>query len=286
MTDTIAPLARGRKARDPEGHMPLIEHVRELRNRVAVAAVSIVVGAVAGWLLYDRVFDFLTEPYRRLEVERPDGVFKVNFSTVASGFNVHVKVAFFVGVIVASPVWLYQIWAFIVPGLKSKEKKYAAAFVGAAVPLFLAGAYMATRAIPVAIRFLVGLTPDNASALQNVDNVLGFAIRLILAFGVMFVLPVLLVGLNMLGVLPSRTMAKGWRVAVFLIFVLAAMANPSPDPTSMLLLALPVTLLFALALGISYLNDRRRGRLSSEPDYSQFGDDEASPIEPAGHDDH
>lgn len=260
--------------------MPLIEHIRELRNRVFISLAAVVVGAVVGWLLYQRVFDFLVAPYNRVAQESGRRLVEINYATITSGFNIQVKVAFFLGLVLAAPVWMYEIWAFIMPGLKKTEKKYAFGFLGTALPLFLLGGYLATRVIPVAIQFLVELTPKGAAAVQSIDDVISFAVKMILGFAIMFVLPVLLVGLNMLGVLPARTLAKGWRVAVLIIFVLSAIASPSPDPGSMLLLAIPVVALFGIALGIAYLNDRRRGLLSNEPDYAQFDDDQASPIEP------
>ena len=290
MTDTVAPVTaaggRGRKPKhDPEGHMPLVEHVRELRNRIGVCVVAILLGGVLGWFQNQRIFNFLVEPYRQaaLASGRSIAQVNVNYDTITSGFNIHVKIALFVGLLLASPVWLYEVWAFIAPGLVKKEKRYALGFLGAAIPLFALGAYLATRVIPVAIQFLIDLTPNGASSINSIDNVITFATRMILGFGIMFVLPVLLVGLNMLGVLPARTLAKGWRIAVLIIFVLSAIASPSPDPGSMLLLALPVVVLFLLALGISFLNDKRRGRLTSE--YADLDDDQASPITPARDDD-
>ena len=285
MTDTVAAVAGSRRDKDPEGHMPLVEHIRELRNRIGVCLVAIVVGGAVGWLLYQRIFDFLVAPYNDAARESGrTGMVQINFVTITAGFNIHIKVALFVGLVLAAPVWLYELWAFVLPGLKKSEKKYALGFLGAAIPLFLLGGYLATRVIPVAVGFLIELTPKNAAAIQDVDNVISFAIKMILGFGIMFVLPVLLVGLNFLGVLPARAMAKGWRVAVLIIFVLSAIASPSPDPGSMLLLALPVVALFLVAMGIAFLNDKRRARLSTEPDYSQFADDEASPIEPSSRD--
>lgn len=281
MTDTVTPIAGSRPEKDSEGHMPLVEHIRELRNRIAVCLVGVVAGGAVGWWLYPKIFDFLVAPYNQAARESGrTGLVEINYQAITSGFNIHIKVALFVGLVIAAPVWLYEIWAFVVPGLKKTEKRYALGFLGAAIPLFLLGGYLATRVIPVAVGFLIQLTPKNASAIQDVDNVISFATKMILGFGIMFVLPVLLVGLNFLGILPARTMAKGWRVAVLLIFVLSAIASPSPDPGSMLLLALPVVVLFLLAMGIAFLNDKRRARRSTEPDYSQFADDEASPIEP------
>ncbi len=285
MTDTVAPVTGSHRDKDPEGHMPLVEHVRELRNRIAVCLVAVVAGGAVGWRLYPKIFDVLVAPYNQAARESGrTGSVQINFVTITAGFNIHIKVALFVGLVLAAPVWLYEIWAFVVPGLKKAEKRYALGFLGAALPLFALGGLLATRVIPIAVGFLIELTPKNAAAIQDVDNVISFATKMILGFGIMFVLPVLLVGLNFLGVLPARTLAKGWRVAVLIIFVLSAIASPSPDPGSMLLLALPVVALFLIAMGIAFLNDKRRARKSTEPDYTQFADDEASPIEPPSRD--
>lgn len=283
MTDTLAPSV-GTKGRDPEGHMPLKEHIRELRNRLAVSLVAVVAAGVYGWTLYNPIFNYLAAPYRDIAVRKglDPGDFKIAFTDVAGAFNLHIKVALSVGLVIASPVILYQIWAFVVPGLKKTEKKYALAFLGAAIPLFAIGCFAATRVIPIALNFLIGLQPSvqGVASFTSADRVIDFGVKMILGFGIMFVLPVLLVGLNFLGVLPAALLIKGWRVVVLVIVVLSAMASPSPDAWSMLLLAVPVLILFGLAMVICYIHDRRKNRNSSEPDYSQFSDDEASPVEP------
>lgn len=283
MTDTLAPSV-GTKGRDPEGHMPLKEHIRELRNRLAVALLAIVAAGVYGWTLYDPIFRYLAAPYRAIAERRglnPDD-FKINFVDVTGAFNLHIKVAFAVGLVIASPIVLYQVWAFVMPGLKKAEKKYALGFLAAALPLFALGCFAATRVIPIALNFLIGLQPGVAgvSSYTSADRVIDFGVKMILGFGVMFVMPVLLVGLNFLGVLPANVLIRGWRVVVLVIVILSAMASPSPDAWSMLLLAVPVLMLFALAMFVCYLHDRRKARNSTEPDYSTFSDDEASPIEP------
>ncbi len=283
MTDTLAPsVTTG--GRDPEGHMPLKEHIRELRNRLAVSLLAIGLAGVYGWTLYNPIFEYLARPYNELALRhgRNPGDFKITFVDVAGAFNLHIKIAFAVGLVIASPIVLYQIWAFVVPGLKKTEKKYALAFLSAAVPLFALGCFAATRVIPIALNFLIGLQPnvDGVASYTSADRVIDFGVKMILGFGIMFVLPVLLVSLNFLGILPAAVLIKGWRVVVLVIVVLSAMASPSPDAWSMLLLAVPVLFLFGLAMLICYLHDRRKNRNSEEPDYSQFADDEASPVEP------
>ena len=184
--------------------------------------------------------------------------------------------ALFVGVIVASPVWLYQVWGFIVPGLTKREKRTTIAFIGAAVPLFLAGCFFATQAVPRAVEVLLGFTPKGAANLPDAALYLTFVTRFILAFGLAFLLPVFLVGLNVAHVLPARIMLKGWRIAVLLIFVFAAMMTPTPDAWTMLVLAVPMVGFYFAAVGVATILDRRRAR--REPEWANVADDEATPL--------
>lgn len=288
MVDTAAqPLRKKRQKHDAEAAMPLIEHLKELRNRLAKAAVAILVVTVGGWFLYSPIFNYLDKPYGKIARERQhDGgsaQVGIAYNTIISPFTVQFHVALYVGVIVASPVWIYQVWAFIAPGLKRTEKKYAYAFLGTAIPLFLVGAALALYIMPITVGALISLAPKNAAILTSADNVIDFAIRISLAFGIMFVIPVVLFALNLLGVVSGKSLAKTWRVAVFVIFVAAAIASPSPDPLTMLLLAVPVAVLYMGATGLALLHDKRKATLSTEPDYSQFADDEATPIEAPDH---
>jgi sec-independent protein translocase protein TatC len=268
-------MATLRHKRDPDGRMSLGDHLRELRRRFVIAAAAIVVGSVVGWVEYDRLFTAIMAPFRKLAKER-GGLVNINFGGITQPFTVQLQVALFVGVILASPVWLYQVWGFIVPGLTKREKRTAMAFVGAAAPLFLAGCFLATRVVPNAVEILIGFTPKGAANLPDAALYLTFVTRFILAFGLAFLLPVFLVGLNVAHILPARVMIKGWRVAVLLIFVFAAMMTPTPDAWTMLVLALPMVGLFYAAVGVSMLLDRRRAR--REPEWLKVPDDEASPL--------
>jgi len=265
-----------RHKRDPEGRMSLGDHLRELRRRFLVAAGAIAVGSVAGWYLYAPLFDRIMAPLRKLAAER-DGLVNINFGGITQPFTVQLQVAMFVGVIVASPVWLFQVWGFIVPGLNKREKRTSMAFIGAAVPLFLGGCLLATQIVPKAIEILLGFTPEGAANLPDAALYLTFVTRFILAFGLAFLLPVFLVGLNVAHVLPAHVMLKGWRIAVILIFFFAAMMTPTPDAWTMLALALPMVALFFAAVGVSTLLDRRRKR--REPKWADIADEEASPLE-------
>jgi len=277
-------MAALRHKRKTDGRMSLGDHLRELRRRLVIAALAIrlviaalaiAVGSVFGWLEYDRLFNAIMAPLRQVAAER-HGLVNINFGGITQPFTVQLQVALFVGVIVASPVWLFQVWGFIVPGLTKREKRTSIAFIGAAVPLFLLGCFLATLAVPRAVEVLLGFTPQGAVNLPDAALYLTFVTRFILAFGLAFLLPVFLVGLNAAHVLPARIMLKGWRIAVILIFVFAAMMTPTPDAWTMLALAFPMVALFYAAVGIATLLDRRRTR--REPEWTKVADDEASPL--------
>lgn len=258
--------------------MALREHLRELRNRLFKATLGLVLGAVVGWFLYEPVLEGLSRPIREIAEERSASV---NFAGVASAFDMKIKISFFIGVIASSPVWIYQLWAFITPGLTRRERRYALAFLFASIPLFCAGAYMAYSAIPNFVSFLVSFSPDGFSNIIDAQVYLGFIMRLILTFGLSFLVPVVLVGLNVIGIVSGRAILKAWRWVVVAAFTFAALATPTPDVLSMFLLALPLLFLFAVAIGICLLNDRRRRRKSGEPDLDAFDDlddDQASPL--------
>jgi sec-independent protein translocase protein TatC len=265
-----------RRKRNIGGRMSLGDHLRELRRRFFVAAGAIAVGSVLGWVEYDSLFNRIMAPLRKVAAER-HGLVNINFGGITQPFTVQLQVALFVGVIVASPVWLYQVWGFIVPGLTKREKRTTIGFIGAAVPLFLGGCFFATQTVPRAVEVLLGFTPNGAANLPDAALYLTFVMRFILAFGLAFLLPVFLVGLNIAHVLPARIMLKGWRVAVMLIFVFAAMMTPTPDAWTMLVLAMPMVGLFFAAVGVSTLLDRRRAR--REPEWAKIADEEASPLD-------
>jgi len=270
---------RRRPKKDPEGRMPLREHLRELRSRFLKSAAAILVGAVVGWFLYDWLVARLTEPLLRVGREQ-HVTSALNMGSIASPFNLRIKLSIYLGLAVASPVWLYQVWAFIVPGLTRREKRYALAFVAAAAPLFACGIYLAWLVLPNAVTFFGDFLPEGSAYLINADDYFTFVTQIFLAFGIAFVVPLLLVALNLVGVVSAHALARAWRIAVFLIFLFAAVASPSPDAGSMLALAFPMTGLYLLAVGICWLNDRRRHRRDVEQGWAGLSDDEASPLHP------
>lgn len=238
--------------------MPLREHLREARRRMLLAALGVALGAVLGWVVYDPVFGALQAPIEAVNDQGRTAA--LNFAGVATSFDIRIRVALFVGVLVSSPWWLYQIWAFVAPGLTSRERRSALGFVAAGVPLFLAGAAVAWFFLPHAVLLLTEFTPSGSVNFINAVTYLEFVMQLVLAFGIAFLLPLVMVALTSLGLVRASTWARGWRWAVLLVFTFAAIATPTPDALSMILLALPICGLYFAALGICLLLDRRAGR--------------------------
>ncbi|GIG54586.1 twin-arginine translocase subunit TatC [Demequina activiva] len=236
--------------------MSLGGHLREFRNRVILAAIGIAIGAVVGWFFYTPVFEALQEPVLQA-AERDDALVSVNFAGLATAIDMQIKVSLFIGVVLSSPWWLYQLWAFVAPGLKSTEKKYTVGFLLAAIPLFLAGVYLAWWVYPHAVEILTGFTPEGASNFLDAQMFMTFAMRLLLAFGLAFVFPVIMVALSWAGVVTPRTWLKGWRWAVLVMFTFAAIMTPTPDAITMIAMAVPMCGLYFGAIGVGAL----RGRL-------------------------
>jgi sec-independent protein translocase protein TatC len=269
--------------RDPEGRMPLTEHIRELRTRLFRASLGIAVGSVFGWFVHKWVIHKLTRPVCNSKVTgvakyvTEDCTSGVLTSTGAtSGIAISFKVALLVGLLIASPVWLYQLWAFIAPGLHRHEKKYSIAFVAAGVPLFLGGAGLCYVIMPTIMNVLLGFTPGEAPNAIPLDNYIGFFMRMVLVFGASFEVPLIVVALNFAGVLSAARLKKSWRFVTFGIFVFAAAAVPTGEPLGMTALAAPMCLLYYSAIGIAVLNDRRR---AARNPYANLSPDEASDLD-------
>lgn len=248
-----------RTSRDREGRMPLREHLLEIRKRLFLTAIGLTIGAIAGWFLYDPLLEALQAPLK-VASETQGKTIALNFTGLASALDMKIKASLFLGVIVSCPWWLYQFWAFITPGLTSKERRYAFGFLGGAVPLFLGGVFLAWWVLPHAVDILAGFVPDGATNFTDAQGYLSFVMRLVLAFGLAFALPVVLVALNFAGLLSAATMLKGWRWSVLLAFVFAAVMTPTPDALTMIFVALPICGLYFAAVGISALHDRRLAR--------------------------
>lgn len=247
----------GRK--DKERRMSLGSHLRELRVRLSWSAGFLVAGTVIGWFLFEPVFKILQAPL--IEVTKARGIEAiVNFGTVVSAFDLRIQVSIFLGVIITSPFWLYNLWAFVSPGLKTRERRFTLGFLFSSVPLFLTGAYIAWSSLPSFVVVLIGFTPEGSSNVINASDYILFAIRIVLVFGLAFVMPVLLVLLNFANLVTGMAILKGWRVAVLIIALVSALATPTADPMSMFLLMGPLAALYFIAVGIAVLNDKRRAR--------------------------
>ncbi|MEX3106976.1 MULTISPECIES: twin-arginine translocase subunit TatC [unclassified Streptomyces] len=274
-----------KKEKDPEGRMPLVEHLRELRNRLGKAVLAIILCAVVGAVYYQDIINVLTEPIRHQVgcttdftelAKRKDGACgNITMSGLMGPFTLMIKVSLTAGVVLASPVWLYQLWAFIAPGLHKHERKYAYAFVGAGAPLFLAGGWFSYHVLPAAAEVMLGFTPDGTINLLPLDELLDLVTRMVIVFGLSFELPLLLVLLNLTGIVTGKRMLSWWRGMVMGVTVFAAFATPTVDPVSMLSLATPIVALYFAATGFSLLNDRRKRRREEMGP----GDDEASELD-------
>lgn len=239
--------------------MGLGGHLRELRNRLFWSALFILAGAIVGWMIFDQVFDLLQAPVVRYAAEH-DSNTTINFGSVTGAFDLRMQTSIFLGVLLASPFWLYNLWAFITPGLKKKERRYTITFLGTAVPLFAAGCWLAWVSLPYFIASLISFTPSGAANVINANEYVLFTIRVLLVFGVAFVLPAVLVLLNFIGILSAASILKSWRLAVFISAIIAALATPVSDPMSMLLVMIPMTVLYFLSAGIASLHDRRAAK--------------------------
>ncbi len=260
--------------------MSLADHLRELRARLLKSALAITLGAIIGWIFYDQIFDILSEPVNEViaKAQAEGREIQLTITEITGAFTLRIKVAVLAGVVLASPVWIYQLWRFVTPGLKRKEKKWTVVFLALAVPLFLGGVVMAYLIMPAALGVLFNFTPETVANYQPVDAYLSFFVRLVVVFGVGFLTPLLIVALNMLGILSGKTLLSAWRWIIFGILVFGAVATPTGDPINLALLVAPILLLVGLALAFCFINDRRRARKRPRIDYAQWGDDELSPL--------
>lgn len=253
--------SRGRWRNRSDERMSLAEHLRELRKRLVISAVAILVAAVAGFFLAPYVIDSLRIPINQIAEQRNA---QIIYTTVTGAFDLRIAIAVTIAIVIASPVWLYQLFAFLVPGLTSREKRYTFGFFFTAVPLFFAGAAAGWFVFPHMVELLTSFSSQEDATFLDARIYYDFVIKLVLAIGVAFVLPVFLVLLNFVGVLSAASIIKGWRVAVLVIALFTALATPAADVISMFLLAIPMVLLYFAAWGVAAIHDRRAARRSRE----------------------
>jgi len=260
----------GRWRTKGDQRMSLGDHLRELRKRLFISAIAIVVGAVIAFInwgflsdllrlpvqwgsLTDFVQDTMRVPINQLAIDHNA---EISYTTVSSAFDLTVQIGLTVAILISSPVWLFQLFAFLVPGLTGKEKRYTFGFFFTAVPLFLAGGFTGWVLFPHMVELLASFTPEEDAILLDARYYYDFIIKLVLAVGVGFVLPVFLVLLNFVGVLSAKTILKSWRVAILVITLFCAIATPAVDVISMFLLAIPMVALYFAAVLVAWLHDR------------------------------
>jgi sec-independent protein translocase protein TatC len=259
--------------------MSLIEHLRELRSRLFKASVAIVIGTVAAWGFYPQIFDILSQPVNEIvEKAQANGRdVRLVLGGVADAFILQIKVSVVTSLLVTCPIWIYQVWRFITPGLYRKEKLRAYLFAAVATPLFVGGAVLAYLLLPLGLSILFGFTPLGVGNYVPVDRYLSFFLRMVLVFGISFLTPLFIVMLNIFDMLEAKAITSRWRVVVLGVFAFAAVATPTGDPVNMTLLAAPVLLLISIATFIAWLNDKRRARKRKDDPVLGLSDDEASP---------
>src|SRR5258706_4719428 len=257
--------------------MTLLDHLRELRSRLFKASLAIVVGMIIGWFVSKPVMPLLRDPYCEVPHAKPGECHFIALDVTAP-FALQLKIALMVGLIVAAPVWLYQLWAFIAPGLHRNERRWAYLFAGLAAPLFALGAWLAYLMIPRALEFLLGFGGEQVQFNLEVTKYITFVTGLIRLFGLAFEIPLIGMLFNISGLASATTLLGWWRIAVFAFFAFAAIAIPTGDPFSMTALGLGLTALYFAAVGFAYINDRRRDR-RHRAEFGEIDDDQASPLE-------
>jgi len=277
------PLARRRGPtefqRASDGSMTLIEHIRELRDRLFKASLAVAVGLVFGWIASRTAFGMLKVPYCALMTKQNllvNGTCSFYQMGAADGLVLRMKLALWLALIVAAPVWLYQLWAFIAPGLHRHERKWAYTFTAIAAPLFGLGVTLGFIMASIGLEVLMDLGVLGATMLE-VTKYVSFMTGMMLLFGVSFEFPLLLLMLNFAGVVSGKKMLSWWRVAVFISFAFAAVTTPDPGPFGMTVFAACLSLLYFIAVGVALLNDKRKGR--GKEIYEGLDDDETSSID-------
>ena len=251
------------KTDSPDGTMALVDHLRELRYRVIISFIGFVLVFIAAFVVENTTHlltDLMSWPILDARdaylAKYPDREVILSTDGVMGGFSLQVKVAAVAGLIFSCPIWIWQLWSFIVPGLLASEKKYTTRFMGAAIPLFLLGTFMGYIVLPKGFAVMMGFNPPGTTNINEMNSYLSFELRMLLVFGLSFLLPVVLVALNLLGVVKAHQLAKFRTIAVFACFIFGALATPSTDPISMLALAVPMVAMYLISEVICQAHDR------------------------------
>ncbi len=242
--------------------MTIGAHLAELKRRLFRSALGVLAGTIAGWFLASFVLASMRAPIAALAAQQ-HRLAELNYDSITSAFDLKMQIAFSVGIVLSSPIWLYQVWAFFVPALSRRELTYGLGFFFSAVPLFLAGCAAGWLVVPHIVELLASFAPTGSSTLIEATGYFTFILKLVLAVGIAFVLPVFLVLLDFVGIITARSIVRAWRVALLAIIVFTALATPSADVISMFLLAIPLVCLYFAAAGVSWLHDRKQARVAT-----------------------
>jgi sec-independent protein translocase protein TatC len=264
--------------------MTLVAHLTELRNRIAKALLALLIAtAISFWWYEHGLGDFIRAPYCGLDPELRYGDADTGcgllVTDVFGGVFIRLKVAFLAGAVLSAPFWLYQLWAFITPGLKRNEKRYGIGFVAASSALFFLGAVLAYISLAAGLKLLLSLAGDGVIVALTAQDYIGFVLSLLVAFGVSFELPLIAIALNLVGVVSYEVLSRSRRWIFFLTFVFAAFVTPTQDPFTMLLMAVPMIVLFEGAIQIARVVDKRRAKREAVEGFHDVGDDDASPLD-------
>jgi sec-independent protein translocase protein TatC len=257
---TVAVILRRRRQKNPDGSMTLVEHLDELRTRLIISVAAVIVGMAVAWPLYRPVFNLLTNPYCNFMKHHPQLALHpqnpcaLAYISIVEPFLVKIKTVGALGLCLALPVVLYEIWRFVTPGLRSNERRYAIPFVVASMALFVLGGYFALLTLPKGLAFLLGFAgTSRIYTVLSVGKYVGFVTLLILAFGASFEFPLLLISLTMVGVLSSRKLRAWRRYAVVVIAIVAAVITPSQDWFTMTALMVPLLVFYELSILVARL---------------------------------
>jgi sec-independent protein translocase protein TatC len=278
-------LRRRREPRDAAATMSLVAHLTELRNRIAKALLALLIAtAISFWWYEHGLGEFIRAPYCGLDENLryggdDSGGCGLLITDVFGGVFIRLKVAFLAGAVLSAPFWLYQLWAFITPGLKRNEKRYGIGFVAVSSLLFALGAFLAYVSLAKGLELLLTLAGDGVVIALTAQDYIGFVLSLLVAFGASFEVPLIAIALNLVGVLSHEVLSRSRRWIFFLTIVFAAFVTPTQDPFTMLLMAGPMILLFELAIQIARVVDRRRAKRDAREHFHDVGDDEASPLD-------
>lgn len=240
--------------------MTITEHLAELRVRIIRALLAVVLATVVMLAFYETVLDLMLQPYENLCARKGADFCEAGLVALGplEGFSARVRISLWGGAVLSLPVILWQVWRFIVPALHQREKKYAIPFIFSTVAMFILGGVLAFWTLDKALEFLIAWSGSQVEQAFQVSRYVSLVVLMVVAFGIGFEIPVLLVFLQLVGVLTPRQLLKQWRIAIMVVFVLAAVITPSGDPVSLMMLSVPMIILFFIAVGVGHLATRRR----------------------------